>query len=95
MSVMMTMVRMIKSINDHLALLMKGCGTRPAIAFRLVLLSPSSELLFVELSIELMSSLAKVSKASIALVYMKSRVAAFFTVDKHVWMLVVRRCLIT
>ena len=108
MFVNMALVRMIISIKDHLALLMKGCGTRPAIAFRLVLLSPSSELwsvlastvslVFVELSVELgftLSTLAKVSKASMALVYMKSRVAAFFTVDKHVWMLVARRCLIT
>ena len=108
MFVRMTVMMMIISINHHLALLMKGCGTRPAIAFRLVLLSPSSELwsilastvsmVLIELPVGLVSSLstlAKVSKASMALVYMKSRVAAFFTVDKHVWMLVARRCLIT
>ena len=45
------------------------------------------------LCVELVPELVLASKASMTLVYMKSRVAALFTVDKHVWMLVARRCL--
>ena len=41
----------------------------------------------------LVSTLDFALRASIALVYMKSKVAAFVTGDKHVWMLVARRCL--
>ena len=43
----------------------------------------------------LVSLLVMISLASMALVFMKSRVAALFTVDKQVWMLVALRCLIT